>query len=313
MRNPNFCFRVPDGTKVTMSGRELEFGKTIFRPRESTGLLDDTEALRERMEEDGYLLIRNFHDREAIGKARMEILNYMTSQGVLEPDTPLEDAIIGSENRSTRFLDRTVKQFSAFLNVVDGETPMRFFERFLGGPVLSLDHKWIRATAHGRNSSAHYDIVYMGAGTKNLYTLWTALGDISLDMGPLAFCLGSNKLQKLKATYGASDAHQILRDGAFSRDPYDVMDTLGIRWASTPFQAGDVVIFGMYFMHASLENVSNRFRLSSDTRYQLASEAVDERHMGEVPDQIPKAENRVSIEKAREEWGLALANGQERE
>ena len=146
----------------------------------------------------------------------------------------------------------------------------------------------------------------MGAGTDQLYTVWTALGDISLDMGPLAVCLGSHKLEQLKATYGAADAHQDLTQGWFSRDPYEVMENLGIQWASAPFQAGDVIMFGMYNMHASLENQSNRYRLSSDTRYQLASEPVDERHMGEAPDQIPKAnlEDRIPIEAAREGWGL---------
>ena len=127
-------------------------------------------------------------------------------------------------------------------------------------------------------------------------------------MGPLALCLGSHKHHQLKNTYGASDAHQDLVQGAFSNNPYDVMESLNIRWASTPFNAGDVVIFGMYFMHASLENTSNRFRFSSDTRYQLASEAVDERHMGEDPDVIPKAaiEDRKPIQELRKEWGLTV-------
>ena len=43
-----------------------------------------------------------------------------------------------------------------------------------------------------------------GAGSKSLYTMWTALGDVSLEMGPLAFCPGSHKIRKLKETYGAA-------------------------------------------------------------------------------------------------------------
>ena len=78
---------------------------------------------------------------------------------------------------------------------------------------------------------------------------------------PLALCLGSHKIQHLKNTYGAMDAHQDLDGGAFSTDPDDVMKTLDVRWASTPFNAGDVVIFGMYFMHASLEKHVQLFSL----------------------------------------------------
>ena len=199
---------IPNGTKVSMSGHELVFGETIFaETRSSNDIFEDTDALRHRIEEDGYLIIRNFHDRASILNARQEILTYMDSQGVLAPGTPLDDAIIGPENRSTRFRDNIVKQWPGFLNIVEGENTMNFFQRFLDGPALSLDHKWLRAISKGRNAGAHYDVVYMGAGTKKLYTMWTALGDISLDMGPLALCLGSHKHQQLKNTYGASDAH----------------------------------------------------------------------------------------------------------
>jgi hypothetical protein len=299
-------FQIPDGTKVRMSKKELIFGDTIVMARESNDILADTEALRQRIEEDGYLIIRNFHKRDDVMKGRKDIVDYMESQGVLAPGSTLENAIIGPQNRSTRFRDNVVKTWSDFLNIVEGKNTMDFFGRFLGDPALSLDHKWVRAVSTGRNASMHCDIVYMGAGTNNLYTMWTAFGDISLDMGPLALCLGSHKIQKLRNTYGASDAHDDLIQGAFSNDPYDVMETLGIQWASTPFNAGDVVIFGMYFMHASLENATNRFRISSDTRYQLASEAVDQRHMGKDPDEIPKAdlEVRKSIGEFRKEWGL---------
>jgi len=36
-------------------------------------------------------------------------------------------------------------------------------------------------------------------------------------------------------------------------------------------------------IHASLDNQTNRFRLSSDSRYQLASEPADERWIGDKP------------------------------
>jgi len=299
-------FQIPDGTKVKMSGKELVFGDTIVQARDSNDILGDTEALRQRMEEDGYLIIRNFHNREDLMKGRKDIVDYMESQGILAEGSTLENALIGPSNRSTRFRDTVVKTWPNFPNIVAGKNTMDFFGRFLDGPALSLDHKWVRAINKGRNASAHCDIVYMGAGTNKLYTMWTAFGDISLDMGPLAVCLGSHKLEHLRNTYGASDAHDDLINGAFSNDPYDVKETLDIQWASTPFNAGDVVIFGMYFMHASLENTSNKFRISSDTRYQLASEAVDQRHMGEDPDVIPKSdmEKRKSVAEFRKEWGL---------
>ena len=55
------------------------------------------------------------------------------------------------------------------------------------------------------------------------------------------------------------------------------------RWLTTDYQLGDLLVFGMYTMHASMDNHTNRLRLSTDTRYQLASEPVDERWIGEEP------------------------------
>jgi len=60
---------------------------------------------------------------------------------------------------------------------------------------MSLDHKWLRAVVPGQDTGAHYDVVYMGAGRKELYTVWTALDDIWLRMDPLAFCLSSHQHQ----------------------------------------------------------------------------------------------------------------------
>ena len=295
---------VADGTRVTMAGHELVFGETIFCPRAANDIQEDTEALQARIEEDGYLLIRDFNDRETVLAARIDILEQLSEQGRLAVDAPLEQGVIGLESAGAVLRNDVVVKLSNYLRVVNSARILTFFERFLGGPVLTLDHKWPRAVSRGVSTGAHYDIVFMGAGTNELYTVWTPLDDISLEMGPLAFCPGSNRLDILRSTYGTADAHNDLTDGHLSRDPHELIDRLGVRWASTPFRAGDVMIFGMYFLHGSLDNVSDRFRISTDNRYQLASEPVDERHMGPHPDQIPKAENRKTMAEMREKWGI---------
>ena len=295
---------IPYGTTVSMGGQKLVFGQTIFQAQEANDILTDPEALHARLDEDGYLLIRNFYDRGPILEARREILAYLATSGYLAPDSGLDDGIVGLENKTLVLPHKVVRQLKAYLEVVSSGRIMAFFERLLGGPALTLDHKWPRAVGRGVSTGAHYDIVYMGAGTKDLYTVWTPLGDLSLEMGPLAVCPGSNKLERLKQTYGTADAHNDLLDGWLSRDPLELIKDLGVTWASTPFWAGDVVVFGMFFLHGSLDNVSDRYRLSSDNRYQLADEPVDERHMGPNPDQIPKAENRKSIAEMRAKWGI---------
>ena len=59
-------------------------------------------------------------------------------------------------------------------------------------------------------------------------------------------------------------------------------------------------------MHTSLNNNTNRYRISADTRYQLASEPVDERWIGRKPKghyawgRTPQK----SVAEARKEWGV---------
>ena len=74
-----------------------------------------------------------------------------------------------------------------------------------------------------------------------------------------------------------------VKGGAYSEDPVATRQELGSRWLSTNYKAGDVLIFHMKTMHAALDNQTRQLRISSDSRYQLASETIDERWVGEVP------------------------------
>ena len=72
-------------------------------------------------------------------------------------------------------------------------------------------------------------------------------------------------------------------DGRLASNPVALREKLGGRWLTTEYQMGDVLVFGMGTVHASLDNQSNGYRLSADSRYQLASEPVDERWIGANP------------------------------
>lgn len=120
-------------------------------------------------------------------------------------------------------------------------------------------------------------------------------------------CLGSQHFAKVKATYGQLDVDRDnVIDGWLSKDPVDIVEKFGGKWATTNFSAGDVIIFGMFMLHASLINTTNRYRISSDTRYQLAAEPVDERWIGRRPKghyAWGKTPGK-SMEDARRMWGL---------
>lgn len=290
--------------KVMMGKCEFELdGKYITEMRDSNDILGDTEALRKRMQEDGYLLIRGLHNREEVLDARMEALQILHERGKLDPNYPLEEGVIAPGKGGGIY---TNKKLPKLVKVVEGPRIMGFFDRFLGGECLTYDFKWARNVSHGESSPAHYDIVYMGRGTKNLYTCWTPLCDISYEMGGVSVCLGSHHFEKIKQTYGRmdvdSDRDDISGEG-FSNDPLEMVDKFGGRWATTEFKAGDALIFGMYLMHGSLTNTTNQFRLSVDTRYQLRSDPVDERWVGESPKGHYRT-GKIGMKEARDKWGI---------
>ncbi|REE88703.1 phytanoyl-CoA dioxygenase PhyH [Paenibacillus taihuensis] len=291
---------------VKMGTRELVMnGPYMTELRESNDILDDEAALRERLKEDGYLFIRSFHDRTMVQQARLAYLRRIADQGKLMAGTPIEDGVINGQNKGAAFLG-SENQPQELLDVVNSESTMRFFDRFLGGPSLTYDYKWIRAVGTGDFTGAHYDIVYMGRGTKNLYTLWTPLDDISYELGGLAILLGSQHFDRVRETYGQMDVDRDRVDGWFTDDPLELVEKFGGKWATAEFRAGDALIFGMYTMHGSLTNQTNRYRFSADTRYQLQSEPVDERWIGAKPKGHYgwHAGPMVSMEEARAKWGV---------
>jgi ectoine hydroxylase-related dioxygenase (phytanoyl-CoA dioxygenase family) len=162
--------------------------------------------------------------------------------------------------------------------------------------VRSFDYIWLRTVNVGGATGSHYDWVYMGRGTRNLYTTWIPIGDVPKIEGALLILENSHRLEELKNTYGAMDVDRDVdgpyAGGWFGRNPLEVQEQLGGRWLTADFNAGDMLVFTMHTLHCSLDNCSpaNRIRITSDTRYQLASEPIDERWIGDDP--IAHSKNR---------------------
>ncbi|QHW34766.1 phytanoyl-CoA dioxygenase family protein [Paenibacillus rhizovicinus] len=267
---------------LKVGNRELELGGPhLTELRDSNDIVNDFDALRNRILEDGYLLIRGLHDRDEVLNARHAILQKMQKMGKLDRDTLLEEGVM-ADGSKTIFMGGTNEDLPELLNVLNGERIMRFFDQFIGEQSLTYHYKWLRAVGKGDFTGAHYDIVYMGRGTKNLYTVWSPLEDVDYAKGGLAICLDSHHFEELKQSYGSKDSD---RDGIghYTDDPLVITNKFGGKWATTEFKAGDVLIFGMYLMHCSLENTTNQYRISVDTRFQSSLEQVDERWSGKKP------------------------------
>ncbi len=295
--------------KLPFLHQEVEVSTDL---RESNDILDNPDALHERIAEDGYLLIRGLHDKKTVLAARQAILEKLATKRMLAPETPLMEGIFNPdypEPTSTGSMgNKALTQLPAFKAVVEGQPIMDFFKHFLGGDARTFDFKWLRTAGPGSGSPIHYDIVFMGRGTQNLYSCWTPFGDVSLDMGPIVFCLGSNRFEKVRETYGQADVDHDLIEGHFSDNPLEIIEKFGGHWATTSFSVGDVIIFSMFLMHASLVNTSDKIRITADTRYQLAAEAIDERWIGKNPKGHyawkQKDAKIESLAESRRRWGV---------
>ena len=85
-----------------------------------------------------------------------------------------------------------ISHHQAVSDVLEGPRPREFFEKLLGGEILTFDYKWLRGVHREAFTGAHVDNVYMSRGTCHLYTMWTPLGDVTTDMGTLALVEASN-------------------------------------------------------------------------------------------------------------------------
>lgn len=291
-----------------MGARELELGgEYLGTLREANSLMGDMPALRQRVAEDGYLLVRKLHDPEKIKAARRVVLENLDANGQIDRSYPVAAGYIAPNARGS-FLGgaKAITHTAEFLSVVESPQLMQFMSDFLGAPALTFNYKWLRAVGNGDFTGAHYDIVYMGRGTHNLYTVWTPLGDVSFEKGPLAILHGSHHFERIKETYGQMDVDRDHVTGSFSNDPIEMTERYGGHWLTTEFEMGDALIFGMFTMHGSLNNTTHQYRLSCDTRYQRADEPADERWMGENPiaHYAWMQGETVPMEDARKRWGV---------
>ena len=290
--------------------REIEFPSAeMSELRDSNTLLGNVAALRARMAEDGYLLLRGLIDRNKVLRARHTILAHMQEQNALTPNTPLLEGVMPRGGRSVPMMGRKgIAHHAHVMDVLEGEELFGFFDAYFGQPALSFNYKWLRGVGNEQYTGAHFDFVYMGQGSPNLHTVWIPFGDAPVEHGALAMCVGSNHLPafaRLRQTYGRMDVDRDKIEGWFTKDPMEIVEQFGGQWATTNFRAGDVIFFGMHTMHASTTNLTNRFRLSCDVRFQPAADPADKRWVGDGIGHTALGKLPLRpIEEVRAEWGV---------
>lgn len=283
---------------------------------DSSPQLGDTAALRANLERDGYLFLRDFLVRDDVLLARRVILETLARNGHgIDPAYPLMEAR-HDPNRPIKAADyrglpAVTRENPGIVRLIAHGPLPELFRRLLGGEVRFFERIMLRILTPGPyGTPTHCDSVYMNRGTKQLYTAWTPLGDAPRTHGGLMVLERSHHIEKLRHEYSDLDvdaycanhpdaikwasgelrykgwksaADPLVWSGQLAEDPVALRRELGGRWLTTDYRTGDVLIFSIYTVHASLDNRSDRIRFSFDTRWQLASEPVDERWSGANP------------------------------
>ncbi|SDR84435.1 phytanoyl-CoA dioxygenase family protein [Opitutus sp. GAS368] len=267
--------------------------------RDSTDAAHDREELHRRFAADGYLYLPGYLDRDEVLAARASLTDGLAAAGVLDPTHPAIDAVCrpGAGYVFKPELTNNNPRIQQLLYA--GRLP-EFYAMFFNEPIRHYDFTWLRAIGPGKGTNPHCDLPYMGRGTHSHMTCWVPYGDISFTLGGLMILEGSHKRMDLLESYvyrdvdaycenkpkdaDAAKAGKWTFTGTLSHNPPVVRNKFGGRWLTTEFKAGDFITFGMFLVHASLDNRSdNRLRISSDSRYQRASEPVDDRWVGLNP------------------------------
>ena len=291
--------------ELKSTGVNLDLDHVDFL-KESASVASDVETLRQRMTTHGYLYMPGLLKRDRVLDARRSICQVMQDGGFLDDLKPMMEAI-PNPKKGIGFKPEYATGNPVVEKLLYTGEMIEFFDRFFGKPTMHYDFTWLRTVSPGPGTPSHCDVVYMGRGeTQQLFTVWTPLGDIDFAQGGLMVLDGSNRYDPLKRNYGQHDVDTFCtnkekqdgwRDGikwlpdsdvkgtsgSIGNDPNAIRNAVGGTWRTTEFKAGDALIFTCYTVHASLDNTSDRIRLSTDSRYQPSGTVLDERWVGSNP------------------------------
>lgn len=294
--SPATC-ELPD--RILSLGESLDLSPERFGFLRESSAVEAPQELRQRIDADGYLYLREFWDRSAVQEVRDSLIAQLQNMNFLKPGTDPDEALFNGREIGRAFGNPLNQRDPVLRGLLFGPRITEFFETFLGGTVRHFDYVWFRTKGPGLGSPLHCDLVYMGRGTHDLYTVWVPFGDIDLKLGGLLVLEGSHNQSERLSPYLSRDVDTYCTnredaadyasgkkwwDGTLSKHPVWLQKALGGRWLTSPeFRMGDAVVFNMTLVHGSLDNQTDRFRLSTDIRFQLEREPIDSRWIGETP------------------------------
>ncbi len=255
--------------------------------RDSSDLLLNPEALQRQMQEEGYLYLSSLLPKDVVHEVYAIIIElcqtygWADQQGFAQGSARLEGSDAWWE-----VYDPLQKQES-FHALPHRPELLQLMEALVGETVLVHPRNIARIVFPATeffSTPPHQDYPLI-QGTPDTYTAWIPLTDCPVELGVLAVLAGSHR-------FGLMPVYSATGPGGLRVDT----EKLNLTWHASDMQAGDVLIFHSYTVHRALPNrTHNRLRISSDYRYQGASQPI-------VEDSLMPHYGRLSWEQIYEGW-----------
>lgn len=250
--------------------------------RDSTDLLGDANALRQRAEEDGYLFFRQLLPRDLVLELRRQFLQVLDRYGWLDRSAPLMDGVVDRDAVEAEdpakmteggvgihnVAYRDVQKLELFHALAHHPNVLKMYRQLLGETAMPHPRhiaRLILPASFNAPTPPHQDFIHI-QGTKNVWTMWLPVGDCPREMGNLTVIRGSHRdgLLPVAAAQGAGGLEAHLCAGNYE-------------WIEDDFQAGDALTFPSLTVHKALKpQITDRVRLSCDFRFQRADEPIDQ-------------------------------------
>lgn len=230
-----------------------------------------TGRARQRLLEDGYVLLRDALPRARVLDIRQAYLSLFGQAGAVR-DLPAYGV---ARHPAHDFVRGT-----AFKRFAEEPVFRDIAQILLGGPVERINRTPLRHFLPGQKaaSRAHIDGTYIAGTPQDIVTLWVPLGDCPVEAGGLIYLEGSHQGGLLDD--GARQAAPIDRPGdrrPITHDLKWMAEQTARRWLVTDYRAGDVIVHTPLIVHASLDSVSDQPRISTDIRFIRAGVPHDPR------------------------------------
>jgi ectoine hydroxylase-related dioxygenase (phytanoyl-CoA dioxygenase family) len=250
---------------------------------ETTRSVGDEGALRARMAEDGYLVLRHVVPVDVVAGLSRALAEVLAGAGLVPAGydpmagEPLTDGAAGTDVHADRELFKQLYRQEALHRLPHQPGLLELAGALLDGEVLVHPHPALRVVFPATEgplgaTPAHQDHLGM-QGTTHAFTIWVALSPCPVEAGVLTVARGSHRggLRRYHPVAGARvaccDASDLAQD-----------------WVASDLQPGDVIAFHSLTVHRALTNRSGALRMSVDARYQRATDPVCRSTLRELPD-----------------------------